>query len=424
MIGGARFNPQSDEAIITNINANRAAAVNPSEAPDKMYTGAGPLASGARRVINYITDNPTPAANVPTAADRSNQVAGGILSTLKSWGRGAQPELAGTDSEFTNKGGVFNTKLVQGVKNWDSAQRNPDAVTTAHENFNPSSTFTGGVAPLKTPVLTTAPDPAADAELLKTSPGGVRHDVDALGAAMKQAGMGLTDGKTFGGYSNYTRNADGSLSPVDSSPTPSAGGAYNIESRYNDLMSGAGSGNPFALTTGMPLVNQQVSNDIKSTDQALEASKAKTEELYKGGIIKHYTDNKALQDAQVRQIDNNIENSLSKEEQLKLAGENARQTRLTAAEGHILANQSLSDQQKTDALAQLRMNPETETWVPRVEAKKGVFHLLKPSEPEVKASGGFVTKKTAIDPAVALKLKTKYGGDAAKARAAYAAGER
>lgn len=149
---GPKLRSEPDAQGRMNARGMRGFAGGGAVNPDKMYTGNGPLSQFLRRFRN----NPATPAGVPTGYDRAMNIADTVGATLKSWGREAQPELAGTDSEFTNKGGVFNTDVVGGIKRWDAKQRNPDAVTATHDNLNLSSDF--AVAP---PVVPTPPAPVA-----------------------------------------------------------------------------------------------------------------------------------------------------------------------------------------------------------------------------------------------------------------------
>ena len=95
----------------------------------KVTTGKRPM--GGMRGKGFASGG-----GVPSAYDRSMEIADNVGTKLKSWGRDAQPELAGQDTD------VWNTNLVQSIKNWDAKQRNPDAIVDTHDNLNlPSDVF-------------------------------------------------------------------------------------------------------------------------------------------------------------------------------------------------------------------------------------------------------------------------------------------
>lgn len=461
--GGAVKDPNSDESIINNINDNRVVAdVN---APRQMYDGNGPLSRGVR----YITGNTAPAAGVPTAYDRAMEVAGKVGGVIKSWGRAAQPELAGADSDFTNKGGVFNTNIAQGFKNWDARQRNPDAITATHSNLNLPSDFTQATPPVVAiPPTTPERAPMTSAQMLAVTPlprgfgqqrvepttTPAQDDTSRLAAREAQYASTARDSadtevrgafgaKALASERKVTSDATlqdkvdqatrdlawlSTLGPGGDGKTTAAGQKMILDS----LLAQQGRGMKEAeIASGIEKENIKGGFGLK--EQALRNEGVVAQENVRGGFT---SKSRELDPSQVAEnnaraalLTKQAEGTLSKKEQLELTAANKQaeiqqNQKKLGAEAYTKTFAETGDPLKAaDAQMAVEAALSRDTFIPGIQAQKGTFRFGF-GKPKVDATPGKVVKNGTVDTAVAQKLMARYGNDPVKARAAYAAGER
>ena len=452
---GPKMRSEPDAQGRMNARGMRGFAEGGDVNPDKMYIGNGPLSQSLRRFRN----NPPTPAGVPTGYDRAMNIADNVGATLKSWGREAQPELAGQDT------GVWNTNVVQGIKNWDAKQRNPDAVTATHDNLNLSSDF--AVAPTSAPVQ---PTPAAEpdrtpidwtkagADAVKAVGGFGKQPVgevvassedeasrlaarntqyaataaDAAGTDAREAfGAKVSKERTAVADTAATKDRIGLLNSIISNN----GRPEYVQAAKLELASILGQQQvglkEAEISAG--LEKENILGGFGLKEQALRNEGAVAAENVRGGFA---SKTKELDPSQIAEnnaratlLTKQAEGTLSKKEQIELAAANKQAEILQnqkklGADAYTKTFAETGDPMKAaDAQMAVEAALSGDTFVPGTQAQKGTFRFGF-GKPKIDATAGKIIKKGEVDVSVAQKLMAKYGNDPTKARAAYAAGER